>query len=289
MDAARNLYEAVKCDLCGSDRSVTRYRIDTDSLQLARVWVNGAERQLSSTETIVQCQNCQLAYTNPRLVASAGVVAYSFEQELLYFEQTRGLRRRAYHRLLRQIVGWLKHPPSSVLDVGCGDGVLLECAHELGIQATGLEVSPQLVELVRKRLGAGAITDQPLSELPPESYEVVALINVIEHVRRPSEILRSVYRVLRPGGVIVIHTPNFGGLPARLAGARWHQIEPYAHFYYFDAHTLTQLLNKSGFRRVEQFGLVASRGLKALAQIIIQSCGIYWDNGLGLTARRPAA
>lgn len=278
--------EAVRCALCGSDKTVTKYRIRAERLRFSRLWVGSHVLQAKGTETIVACKSCGLVYVSPRLVAHPDLRTYSVEEELSYFDSTRDMRRRAYQQLLTQIPGWLGSRPRTLFDFGCGDGVLLQVAQEAGIESVGLEVSEPLQDLVRQRLGQAALVSNELSELPIGTFDVVAVLNVIEHLRHPDQTLQTVARLLRPDGILLVHTINFGGLPARLAGVKWHQIEPFSHFYYFTERTLTEMLRRNGFVPNERFGLFTSAGLKDVLQRQLYSWRIYLDNGLGIVARR---
>src|SRR5258708_15250718 len=128
-----------------------------------------------------------------------------------------------------------------------------------------------------------------MSQLTPASYDVVALINVLEHLPNPQQMLRVVAGLARPGGLVLVHVPNLGGLPGRMAGAHWHQIEPLAHYYYFTARTLSQLLAKCGFQVVGRFSLVVAGKWSGNVQRLAGRFGLYLDRGLGLVARNAGA
>jgi 2-polyprenyl-3-methyl-5-hydroxy-6-metoxy-1,4-benzoquinol methylase len=238
-------------------------------------------------ETIVACKSCGLVYVNPRLAPDAGLVTYSADQEKAYFYRTLERRKAAYRELIDRIPRWLGGQARTLLDVGCGDGALIEVARQAGIRSEGSEVSEELIQLVQERLGEGSIVRRPLSELPQAQYDVITLINVLEHVRDPRDMLVTCARLLRPGGILVVHVPNWGGVPARLRGARWRQMEPLVHLYYFTRRTLEALMRVSGLEPAGRFNLVVSRGLRGSMQRLLGSVGLYLDNGLGLVARRP--
>ncbi|MBC8076308.1 MAG: class I SAM-dependent methyltransferase, partial [Chloroflexales bacterium] len=125
-----------------------------------------------------------------------------------------------------------------------------------------------------------------LDALPPAHYDALSLINVLEHVHQPAAMLQTAARLLRPGGVLLVHVPNFGGLPARLRGARWHQIEPLSHLYYFTYRTLAAMLRQQGLEPIARFSLVVAGGARGLAQRLLDRAGVYFDSGLGVVARR---
>jgi 2-polyprenyl-3-methyl-5-hydroxy-6-metoxy-1,4-benzoquinol methylase len=280
--------EYVRCALCGEDRTRVRYTIDIQSRQLSQVRWRGQEYQLQGDETIVQCAVCGLVYVNPRLPVDADMMPYTIEHELAYFQATRAQRQVAYRALLAQLAGWVGAPVRTLLDIGCGDGVLLEEAHRVGIASTGTEISAVLLRLVRERLGNAVTVTDDLEALPSAHYDVVTLLNVLEHATDPLALVDIALQRLRPGGILLVHVPNLHGLPARLRGARWQHIEPLGHLYYFSPRTLGMLLAKAGLQPLGRFNLVVAQGIRASLQRGLGALGLYLDNGLGMVARRPA-
>ena len=279
-------YEYVRCALCGEDNTEVKFRVNTRRLRLSSVWVNGVRHPLDRIETIVACRTCGLVYVNPRLAPDPHVATYTAEQEWQYFKSTREIRRWAYSHLIRQLPTWLGRTPQTLLDIGCGDGVLVEVAREAGIASVGSEISPSLIQHLRARLGHDAVVSGDLTTLPEAHYDVVTLINVVEHLRYPGQVLQTVAHRLRPDGIAVVHTLNLGGLPARIYRERWHQIEPLEHLYYFTAQTLSALMRKAGLEPIARFNLVISRGVRGKVQRTLGKLGLYLDNGLGVVARR---
>jgi 2-polyprenyl-3-methyl-5-hydroxy-6-metoxy-1,4-benzoquinol methylase len=286
MTTAEVIHERVRCALCGADDARTRFTVAPGSGAHGDLWLGETRLRSASGETIVACRRCGLVYVNPRVAFAPGLAPYSTAAELAYFARTRAARARAYDRLLRTLPRWLGEPPRALLDVGCGDGLLLELARRRGVAAQGSELSDALARLVRGRLGGDAIVDTPLDELPAGRYDAVTLVNVLEHVHEPGAMLRTAARLLRPGGMLAVHVPNFGGLPARLRGASWHQIEPLSHLYYFTHRTLAALLRRHGLEPVARFSLVVSGGARGAAQRLLDRAGLYLDSGLGVAARK---
>ena len=275
--------ENVSCALCGGDHTAVLFR--TRGTQLTGVWANGVRYELDSAESIVMCKTCGLVYVDPQPVLGPGLAAYSVEQQEAYFEGTRQIRLWAYRNLVHQIPGWLGRDPHTLLDIGCGDGVLVEVARQAGIYSVGTEIDDHIVRLVRERLGQDTVVTVDLAELPQAHYDVIALINVLEHVPNPKEMLKASAHLLKPDGIVLVHTLNFGGLPAKLGGAKWHQIEPLEHLYYFTGRTLRALMRKAGLEPLDRFSLIASKRLRGRLQYYLGKIGIYVDSGLGLVAR----
>lgn len=281
--------EYVRCALCGGDNSKIKYAVDTKRIRLAKVWMNGVEQTLCGTEIIVACKTCGLVYVNPRLVRAPGLRTYSVEEEMEYFTATSAARQRAFEEMVCSIPRWLGRQPHSLLDIGCGDGLLIQVAKAKGIESAGTEISEPLLWLVRRRVGEKAVFSGDGTNLPEHSFDVVTLVNVLEHVTDPAAILRTAARVLKPDGVLMVHTINMGGLPAQFSGARWYQIEPFNHLYYFTEKTLRRQMLAVGLEPMGRFSLVISSGIKARFHHLLASRSIYLDNGLGIVARPRAA
>ena len=280
-------YNFVKCELCGADQTRVVYEIEGKSSRVLNVLVNGHEVKLDKTALVVQCQRCGLVYVNPRIHLENGMLPYSNEAEEAYFQNTYRQRAYASQRLVERLPAWVRPGPLRLLDIGCGDGVLLEACQQAGIDFVGSEVSPALIEQLRAKFGSEQIVAaEKIADFPAQSFDVVVLINVIEHLEYPGALVHEAYRLLKPGGIFLVHAPNLAGLPARLHGKDWHQIQPLVHLYYFTPASLKQLIQKAGFKPLGRFSLLSPSPFKRAAQLLSDRLNLYLDNGLGLVSRR---
>lgn len=279
-------YQYVPCELCGEDQTKVLFEIEGKSSRGLSVLTNGHEVKVDQVSKVVQCQCCGLIYVNPRIHLEAGTLPYSPEAEEAYFQDTCSQRTYACQRLVERFSSWYGARPDRLLDIGCGDGVLLDACERAGIDFVGTEVSPVLVERLRNQYGNRIRYAEELASFPSESFDVVALINVIEHLEKPGEIVAEARRLLKPGGVFLVHAPNMAGLPARLHGKDWHQVQPLVHLYYFTPVSLKQLLKKAGLTPVGRFSLLSESPIKRAVQVLSDWFQIYLDNGLGIAARR---
>lgn len=88
------------------------------------------------------------------------------------------------------------------------------------------------------------------AHLPRNSFDIVTMINVIEHVASPKELLQEVSKILRPGGLLMIETPTLDSwLPKILKNRWWNYREPEHHFF-FSLSTLKKLLDITGFETI---------------------------------------
>ncbi|MEJ0075800.1 MAG: class I SAM-dependent methyltransferase [Alphaproteobacteria bacterium] len=139
----------------------------------------------------------------------------------------------------------------SLLEIGCGHGNMLLEARDRGYDVHGLEYSADAARVANRKLGAdvvrvGAIGESTFAE---GSFDICILADVIEHVRDPANFVQTVQRVLKPGGAIFIATPSIDSWSARLLGRHWMEYKP-EHLFYFNATTITRLLERSGFESV---------------------------------------
>lgn len=135
-----------------------------------------------------------------------------------------------------------------LLDVGCGTGEALAAFRDLGWRVSGVEPSEYGAKHAREVHGIDVFTGDLLSaQLEPASFDVICFSNTLEHMSDPMAILRETYRLLAPGGLVVVRVPNADSLEIRFFGSEWFAWEAPRHLYHFDSATLRQILAKTGF------------------------------------------
>jgi SAM-dependent methyltransferase len=138
-------------------------------------------------------------------------------------------------------------PPGKLLDVGSGLGDLLVAAERRGWRVRGLDVNPYAVELADELLpGQTVLTTLDEFQTAAASFDLIAALELIEHLRRPDVSLRRLFSWLRPGGVLLLTTPDAGSLASRVLRAGWWHLHR-DHLWYFDRRTLTTLVHGAGF------------------------------------------
>lgn len=145
-------------------------------------------------------------------------------------------------------------PAGRLLDIGCLWGLFVMRAAKRGYQAEGVEPMFEAAEYGRRaglRVFSGTLGE---AAFPPEAFDVVTLLDVLEHLVAPPRELAECWRVLRPGGLLVVGTPNLAGfLPGvsalvhRAAGRNWVPVRPPWHLYGFAPRSLRLLLRRAGF------------------------------------------
>lgn len=139
-----------------------------------------------------------------------------------------------------------------LLEIGSGAGLFAKAFARAGWRVTGVEVNEAGATFARERLGLDVRQQYAEDlDLPAGSVDAVAMMDVIEHVPDPQATLRTALRFLRPGGVLLLQTPNINALSYSALGVDWAVLSPAEHLYYFSEDTLRRLLTQVGFSGVE--------------------------------------
>jgi 2-polyprenyl-3-methyl-5-hydroxy-6-metoxy-1,4-benzoquinol methylase len=236
----------VPCNLCGSTDTRPRFpsTINGHAQPSAPTAFRCTHPGYGRHHAIVECARCGLVYTNPRHDGRDILEAYVAVEDPLYVQERDG-RVLTFERHLRPLMQ-LKPPPGRLLDVGAYIGVFVEIARRHGWDAWGVEPSSWAVGEARRRglqMIEGTLESMDLSE---PSYDVITMWDVIEHVTDPLAEISRAFQLLKPGGLLVLHTMDIDSAFARLMGGRWPWLME-MHIYYFSRRTLSAMLEKAGF------------------------------------------
>jgi 2-polyprenyl-3-methyl-5-hydroxy-6-metoxy-1,4-benzoquinol methylase len=191
---------------------------------------------------VVQCVGCGLVYVNPRFNAEAVLQHYNSGQSsrIQYYVDVEAADRRSFAEVL-DAAERLRPGRGRVLDIGPNIGTSLALAQERGWKAQGVEINEEAARYCRERRGLEVLSGTLEEDTyPPSSFDLVLMADVIEHLRDPLRMLRKVARILKPGGIVMISTPNIAGWAGRLL-----QIKPEEHLYYFTPATMTAMLEEA--------------------------------------------
>jgi SAM-dependent methyltransferase len=195
---------------------------------------------------VVRCTNCGHMQLEPMPPEDVLESAYADAASGDYVEEEAGQRETA-RRILNRIAPHLIREPARLLDLGCWVGFLLAEARARGWEATGIEPSKYASEFAREQLGLDVRTEDLFeAELPDESFDVVVLGDVIEHLVDPGGALDRIARLLAPGGVLAMMLPDAGSRVARVMGRRWWSVIP-THVQYFTRDSMATMLRSHGW------------------------------------------
>lgn len=212
-------------------------------------------RTSADTFAAMSCNSCGLVYLNPRpdfeefeRIYPSNYHAFEFSAEEFGFVFK--VRRRLE---AKRLLAWCKDLPDDarIIDIGCGDGFHLELLRDFGKKTwtlEGVDADERAASMAEKR---NLMVHQGLLEnldLPERFYDLALMIQTVEHVASPPELLANVRKILRPGGRVVIVTDNTDSLDFKIFKRRhWGGYHFPRHWNLFNPSTLTKLAEKTGF------------------------------------------
>jgi 2-polyprenyl-3-methyl-5-hydroxy-6-metoxy-1,4-benzoquinol methylase len=202
-----------------------------------------------------QCRSCHVVFTHPMVTQDRALERYTkrwFEQEYLPAYGVDPQHPSVAHLAARHNAELAPAYPfrqlNRLLDVGAGAGLFLANARLAGWQVAGVEIAEYGPVYARQHFGLdlihGTIHD---ACFPNEHFDVVMLQDTIEHVTHPRELLEEINRILRPGGALILSTPNFDSLGRRLLGATWSLMNPLEHLHLFNMRAMLRLFEATRF------------------------------------------
>ncbi len=258
-DAAAPMLDLVEqhCAMCGSNE--------------AQVVAEGRDFEYDTASnrfTFVRCAACGHVYLSPRPNVGDLDVIYP-SNYYSFLGTTNALVTKAQRwwesgkvELYRE---WVGDGPRTLLDVGCGDGRFLSLLRDFGApewQMVGLEFDAGAIEKCRQMgFEAHAERVEDFADQPDQRgrFDCVVMLQLIEHVEDPAVVCEQVHRLLKPGGVFVIETPNLAGLDyALFEGRYWGHYHFPRHWNLFSMASLRRMLETRGFEIVVSECLIST-------------------------------
>ncbi len=223
------------CFVCGADRSEVAFVPDV------RRWGQ------MDTFVLKRCCECGLVFNSPRL--SRERLGDLYRRNYYFFSRPAGVEfERIRNAYLRTVAHLPDATPGTLLEVGSAKGYMLALMAGRGWRVTGVELAEDAARFSRRRFGVEVFTGtlEEFRNTDDRRFDVVLAQDVLEHVSEPGPFLRSAYDCLRPGGCLIVDTPNVGGANIGVVGEKWRGFNPF-HIYLFDRSSLTRALNHAGF------------------------------------------
>lgn len=233
----------VACPVCDSTKSDLYYEPWVDVQDPAKLY--GAASGIPGTQHLVQCQSCGMIFESPRYSAEAIIQGYMESDEAGHDSQY-PMRVDSFYRALESLSQRLPANGARVLDIGTAGGAFLDAATRFGYDAWGMEPSQYLVERGKER---GLQIEQGTIErhhFEPESFDMICLWDVIEHLPEPKAALSEIAKLLKPEGILLINFPDIGTWQAKVAGRRFWWILS-VHLHHFTRKTTAEICNRCGF------------------------------------------
>lgn len=140
-------------------------------------------------------------------------------------------------------------PDGRLLDVGCGNGRFLRTMRNLGWEVNGVEFSDDGVRVCRKAELPVHHGDLASAVFPDAHFDVITVRHVIEHIPEPQPFLSELARLLKPGGTLIMETPNSRALGRQWLSSNWFANEVPRHLFLYNPDALTLLAEQHGLQR----------------------------------------
>jgi 2-polyprenyl-3-methyl-5-hydroxy-6-metoxy-1,4-benzoquinol methylase len=230
--------QSVNCPVCGKNDSI---------LWLEKDWFRW-----------YRCRNCSMVYMNPRLNNEATHQFYNSDANAIYnetkFDQetsTSLFDDRENTANLEMIDELRNHIRGNLLEIGSGNGRFLKKANDLGYRVYGLELNQRNCQYSRQLLeGKGTVVDVDLLEarLPTETFDVIYMRDLLQHIPNPLEFLQECSRVAKQNCIIFLGTHNIDGAISKAVRSRYTPVFGFMEPNHYSPKSITKILERVGFK-----------------------------------------
>jgi 2-polyprenyl-3-methyl-5-hydroxy-6-metoxy-1,4-benzoquinol methylase len=203
--------------------------------------------------SIVECSACSFRFTNPIPDENEIVKYYKSEDYISHSDTKKGMINTIYHQVRKislrnklKLINSLSKK-GALLDVGCGTGYFLKACKEDGWAVEGTEPDPDARKLAEE-LTKSEVSETILSKNNYQSYDIITMWHVLEHVHRLNECMERIAKLLKENARLIIAVPNCDSYDAKIYQEHWAAYDVPRHLYHFTAESMNQLLKKHGFR-----------------------------------------
>ncbi len=206
-----------------------------------------------SSFEIVECKNCGFAYTSPRPIESELGKFYESEEYISHSNTSKGIVSNLYQRVRKHTLAKKLELINSVgkkgalLDIGCGTGEFLNTMKSGGWETIGIEPSPSARKQGVENYNLDVREEKELENFPPNSFNVITMWHVLEHVPHLLERVQKLKDLLKYDGVLIIAVPNRNSHDAKHYGEYWAAYDVPRHLYHFRAQDMRTLMGVVGF------------------------------------------
>lgn len=231
----------LRCWVCESEkiklvkRSNIRGKLNSEAFAIT-------DSHYGTTGAIYRCQNCGFLQCSDL----ENVLSFYEELQDTSYEDSRAERSLQAKKLLKIVQKY--KATGRLLDIGAGSGILVEQAIKKGYLAEGIEPSKWLQDKAQEYglpVHLGTFPNPSLTG----HYDVVTLIDVIEHVSNPVNLLLNICNVINEESIVAVVTPDLGSLMPRILRWKWWHFR-IAHIGYFNKKTLGIACDKAGFQLI---------------------------------------
>ncbi len=212
--------------------------------------------------TYRKCGVCNVVYVSPILKENVLIEMYKKSDyakgwmQVLLNPVEQKFNQSKFEQGIKQIEEIIGRK-GKILDVGCAVGQFLNIAKKVGWEVTGTELNKEECAYCQN-MGL-KVLDKPLTIdlFPSDTFDAVTLWEVLEHVLYPKDILKNIYKILKPSGVLLIVVPNLDSLAAQILQEKCNMFLGISHITMFNNTTLTNVLEDEGFNIIHRSTIIS--------------------------------
>ncbi|MBK7172150.1 MAG: class I SAM-dependent methyltransferase [Bacteroidales bacterium] len=232
------------CIICGSNQ-LNPYLSCKDSFLSGEIF------------KIQQCKGCGFIFTNPRPLPADLGKYYQSSEYISHSNAKKGVFNQVYQQIRKytlsqkfNLIG--KYAKGNhILDVGCATGEFLNYMKSRGWKTTGVEPDEQVRQKAKETYHLDVFDESQVSIMKDDSFDVITLWHVLEHVADLPGRMKELNRLLKPGGILIIAVPNSNSPDAAFYKENWAAYDVPRHLYHFSEKSMKMLLEKFSFSSIE--------------------------------------
>lgn len=202
---------------------------------------------------IITCKKCGFNFTNPRPDKDEIVKYYQAESYISHTNTSKGLISKIYQEVRKftlkgklNLINSLSPKKGKILDVGCGTGMFLNVARQNGWKVNGIEPDAG-ARAIAEKINQIEIKKEILSAFQNETFDIISLWHVLEHVHQLNETIECLKARLSQDGSLIIAVPNHESKDAEIYQEQWAAYDVPRHLYHFSQRSIKELFAKHGF------------------------------------------
>ena len=197
--------------------------------------------------TLEKCQSCGVIFTHPRPNKEALGKYYETKNYLSHNAGNNGITGKIYQFFRRKNIAYkyqliaAEIPKGKILDIGCGTGELLHYFKGKGWSCTGIEPNGSAREFAKTHYQLSIGEEKDLEKLEEHSFDVITLWHVLEHVPEVNQRMKTIKRLLKKNGLLVIALPNPASYDAQHYAQYWAGYDVPRHLFHFTPEAFKNL------------------------------------------------
>ena len=213
--------------------------------------------------TIFKCNHCDFAFTQDVPDEDSIGNYYKSEEYVSHSDTKKGLFFKLYHIVRNHMLKSKQHTVEKIagikngkiLDIGTGTGYFLNQMKNAGWDVSGIEQDHDAREFGKSHFGLNVFDKNKLFDFDENSFDVITMWHVLEHIHRYDEYLKQIKKILKPNGKLIIAVPNYTSTDARHYKKYWAAYDLPIHLWHFSPKSIKLLLDKYNFNLLKKKGM----------------------------------